>query len=106
MASDDESAPGVLLEATNPFGNLVAVVEDDGETTYLYLHHAERREWGMRALWIANHVAAGPLERGRAPRMPSEGTRGIVPHFSASNLELVWTVEGDGVLLLARGVLM
>ncbi len=108
-----EAARGLLLETTNPYGNLVAVVEDDGETTYLYLHHAERREWGMRALWVANHTPSSDSPEnatalGKPPQMATMSTRspGGTSHFDAGDLEAVWTVEGDGVLLLNRGELL
>jgi hypothetical protein len=119
IANDDDDnlaprAASALAEATNPFGNLVSVVEYDGRTTYLYLHHAERREWGMRALWVANHVAApdtpddATQSPGKSPRMPRSGTHHPEGHarFQGDELELLWSIEGDGVFLFNRGELL
>lgn len=98
----------ILLEEESPFGSLVAVVEDDGRSVYLYLHHAEDRSWGLRALWLANRVAAPaeapPEVAGAAPVLPKAHVRdgGAHPGFAPGALSLVWLEAGDGVVVLER----
>jgi hypothetical protein len=110
----------VLLESTNPYGNIVCVVEDDGETIYLYLHHVEDRRFGLRPLWLANRIEApqgGDIaaRRGRAPLLESahlDETKGDAlgasdpSAWDASGLEVVWLPEGDGVALVRAGALV
>lgn len=97
-----------LLERTNPFGNLVATVDDDGRCVYLYVHHAQFRGWGFRPLWLANRPYAGPAVQGQAPRLDADRTDHPEGHpgFSAESFEVVWTPSGDGVFLLHEGVLL
>ncbi len=97
-----------ILERTNPFGNLVATVDDDGRCVYLYVHHAQFRGWGFRPLWLANRAFDGPNRDGQAPRLEAERTDHPTGHpgFAADDLEVVWTPSGDGVYLLHAGELL
>jgi hypothetical protein len=101
-----------ILERTNPFGNLVATVDDDGRCVYLYVHHAQYRGWGFRPLWLANRpsagAGAGANAQGQAPRLDADRTDHPEGHpgFAPDDLEIVWTPSGDGVFLLHRGELL
>jgi len=97
-----------LLERTNPFGNLVATVDDDGRCVYLYVHHAQFRGWGFRPLWLANRPYEGPSVQGQAPRLDADRTDHPAGHpgFAAEDLEVVWTPSGDGVFLVHAGELL
>ncbi len=97
-----------LLERTNPFGNLVATVDDDGRCVYLYVHHAQFRGWGFRPLWLANRAFSGPNVEGQAPRLDDDQTDHPAGHggFSENEFEVVWTPSGDGVFLLHAGELL
>ena len=100
----------ILLSGTNSYGYLQAIIEDDGRSVYLYLQHAENPDWGMRALWIANRVAApaeldvAGMQRGETPLMPRPGTRQPdgLPPFRPEDLSIVWFEEGDGLAVLWR----
>lgn len=98
----------VLIERTNPFGNLVATVEDDGRCVYLYVHHAQFRGWGFRPLWLANRPCEGADAPGQAPRLHAARTDHPDGRdaFGPDDLEVVWTPSGDGVFLLERGQLL
>ncbi len=97
-----------LLEQANPFGNLVATVDDDGGSVYLYVHHARYRAWGFRPLWLANRPHQGPPAKGEAPRLDPRRTDHPEGHpgFAAADLELVWTPAGDGLFLSHRSELL
>src|SRR5689334_20933837 len=104
MAEGDVDRAVTLAEATSPFGSLVAVLEDDGRTVYLYVHHAEQREWGMKALWVANRGPAPTVvdDEARAAKIAPRATRGATRHpdgfapLEEGAVELVWTDAGDG----------
>ena len=97
-----------IIEVTNPFGNLVASVDDDGNTLYLYVHHAQFREWGFRPLWLANKPVDAGVAPGQAPRLPVDCTDHPAGHegLHAKDLEVVWTPAGDGVFLFHQGQLL
>ncbi|MFO0679041.1 MAG: suppressor of fused domain protein [Polyangiaceae bacterium] len=71
---------GIVLEATNPYGNLAAVVEDDGRAVTLYVHPVDERSIPARSLKLVDRDPA---------TSPTPGS------FRA-----VWTPEGDGVVVL------
>jgi len=106
VTSNDE--PRVLIAEVNPYGNLEAMVEDDGRTVYLYLQHVTDDGWGLRPVWVANHLPApegrdmDAMEAGMAPLMPREGTHFPQggPALDEDRLSLVWFEEGDGAALL------
>jgi hypothetical protein len=103
----------LLLQEENPYGSRIAVVEDDGQTVYLYLMTGppDDPQRQLFPVWVANRGPApesedvAAMREGNAPRMPSRGTRSPdgLPPFHRENLELVWFEEGDGVALLERG---
>ncbi|MGV3719284.1 MAG: suppressor of fused domain protein [Actinomycetota bacterium] len=98
----------ILIEESNPYGSLEALVEDDGRTIYLYLRHLENEEWPLKPLWVLNRAPAPEAEdieamkAGQAPLMRRAGTRH--PEGAAaldpSRLRLLWLPSGDGVALL------
>ena len=98
----------LVIERSNPFGNLVATVDDDGRCVYLYVHHAQNRGWGFRPLWLANRPSEGAAVQGQAPRLEAERTDHPSGHpgFAPDDLEIVWTPSGDGVFLYERGELL
>lgn len=107
--------PESLLECTNPHGTLLAEVESDGETVYLYLHdlrdldelRAKEQEssFGTRYVWVRNLVEApvaidgDRIKAGLAPLNPHEYCRSGAkqPLPAPSDLRLVWLPEGNGV---------
>jgi len=100
--------PVILLEETNPYGSLEAIVEDDGRTVYLYLRHLESDEFPLKPLWILNRAPAPEtddvegMKAGKAPLMRRAGTvrpEGA-PALNPTRLRLLWLPEGDGVALL------
>src|SRR5512146_1952166 len=68
--------PITLLREPSPAADVLATVETDGMTVYLYVQGPADSEFGMRALWVANTAPApdGPdverMKRGEAPRLP------------------------------------
>lgn len=98
----------ILLEETNPYGSLEAIVEDDGRTIYLYLRHLTNEEWPLKPLWVLNRASApesedvDAMKAGQAPLMRRAGTRHPegAPALDPTRLRLLWSPEGDGVALL------
>ncbi len=100
--------PQTLLVQQSPYGNLDAVVEQDGRTVYFYLQGPGLPQ--TRACWVAN-LQTGPLEfntvdmqAGRAPLLPRlhcvDPAPGGVP--AAEDLQVVWFEEGNGAALFER----
>lgn len=108
----DESRE-VLIEQTNSYGSMHAVLEDDGRTVYLYLFPVQNPS-DMVALWVANRLPApdapdrDAMMRGEPPLMPCEYCKhpeGSSP-FESEWLSLVWFEEGDGLALFYRDSLL
>lgn len=96
-----------LFEEVNPFGNIQAVVETDGEVCYFYLFSAPETNLGMKSVWVCNHGAAPDafdVERMRAGSPPRNvkahcrHPRGL-PTPNPDNLRVVWLPEGNGAAL-------
>ncbi len=104
---------GALIEKVNPDANLVAVVEDDGRTIYLYVRGVGI-DVGLRSTWVRNRVAAPAgidrdgMEQGFAPRMPARHCRHPAGEgeLEVDSLRLVWLPEGDGVALFEGAALL
>ena len=100
------NSPCVVLEGTNPYNTMQAVVEDDGRALYLYVVPIKNPN-GMLAVWVANRATApvGPdvkaMQMGNAPMMEAKNCRGgsAPPSIDTKGLSLVWFEEGDGVAL-------
>lgn len=92
-----------LTSSLNPYGNVQAVVESDGDTVFFYLFGAQESGFGMRSLWVRNIVDATVdfdrerMQRGRAPINPSRFCRvGSGPKPNPAALRIVWLAEGNG----------
>ncbi|MEL7498499.1 MAG: hypothetical protein AAFN77_12880 [Planctomycetota bacterium] len=104
--------PEVLLFQSSPFGNLDAIVQQNGETVYFFLNERVAKgrspKFGMRACWVRNLVQ-GPLvfnvaalESGTPPVFPRThvaNREGLTAPDSES-LRIVWFEEGNGAALL------
>ena len=101
--------PEVIIFERSPFGNLDAIVQQDGRTLYFYLAGGEG--YPPKACWLGNLVK-GPLEininemeQGIPPLLPRihcdhpEGR----PLPQEDDLEIVWFEEGNGVAVLESG---
>src|SRR5262245_61248096 len=106
-----------LLEETSPFGNIVAVVEDDDRVVYLYLHFpgvAEDESDRMKVCWVRNRLPAPKqldetaMERGEAPLMPAANCTNPGPGnpLDPNSLRIVWFEECDACALLERNKLL
>ena len=103
-------ADEVLLEDTNPFGNIQALVEVASGACHFYLVAHPSTEIGTKSVWVRNLVPAPngldvvAMREGRAPLNPREHTReprgGRAPR--ASDLRVVWLPEGNGAALFER----
>ncbi len=102
-----------LIEQSSPFGNIVAVAEDDGRVVYFYLHYVERSdddESGppMKACWVRNRLPAPAevdreaMEQDRAPLLPASycKSRSAGPPLDREALSVVWFEEADAAALL------
>jgi hypothetical protein len=106
--------PMILLEEVSPAAAVMATVESDGQSIYLYLYGAKDSGFGTRALWVANlgpapeTIDLDRMKLGEPPSMPASGTR----HPSGLSLgaleplRLVWFPEGTGVALFGRDELL
>lgn len=107
----DELVP--IIERSNPYGSMMAGVQDDGRVTYLYLVKPGADD-ATHAVWVANHVEAPEefdvdgMRSGIAPLMPREGCRHPrgLPGLERKRITLEWFQEGDGVALFYDGHLM
>ena len=108
------SEPESLLFESSPYGSLDALVQQDSQAAYLYLHSPQNSEFGTRAVWVRN-LKRGPLvvsqsdmQSGIAPLLPRTHCHHPdgKPPLDARNLELVWFEEGNGVALYEQGELL
>ena len=98
----------VIFEEIGPNGNIQAVVESDDEVTYFYLFGAPEIDFGMRSVWVRNHIDApaklnvAAMKEGCPPANPAsfccyaEGR----PPLDEENLRVIWLPEGNGAALL------
>lgn len=100
---------GTLLHVGSPYGNLDAIVEQDGRTVYFYLQGSPA--FGTRACWVAN-LQSGPLEfsladlqHGQPPLLPRVHCIDPrpTPLPDTESLQVVWFEAGDGAALLQNG---
>ena len=102
-----------LIEQESPFGNIVAVAEDDGRAVYFYLHYPEREEDDpagppMKVCWVRNRLPSPAarddesLEQGLPPLMPAAFCKSPAagPPLENDNLSVVWFEEADAAALL------
>lgn len=96
-----------LILDPSPDGTAEAIVEDDGTTVYLYLRSLEDEDAPLKAVWVANRIAAPAsadprrMRDGEAPAMPRDHCRHPDGHraFEPARLAMVWLPEGGGVAL-------
>jgi hypothetical protein len=101
-----------LIEYASPFGNIVAVAEDDGRVVYFYLHYTERSDDdeagpAMKACWVRNRLPAPAdidreaMEQGGAPLLPAAycKSRSAGPPLNQEALSVVWFEECDAAAL-------
>ena len=101
----------VLMEMENPYGTLIATLEQDERTTYLYLLPQRDGAYKPKAVWIRNHGEApaetdrDAMSQGLPPMLRKDACRHPqgLPHFKMEDLDLVWFQEGDGVALYHKG---
>lgn len=102
--------PKVLLEAESPLCPLMAIVEQDNHTAYLYLTGGENSPFGMRSCWIRNLQPAPDqpdsklMKKGFPPMMPKKNCafpEGQAP-LVTEDLSFVWFEEGDAVALFEK----
>lgn len=104
--------PEVLFFQTSPFGNLDAIVQQNGQTVYFYLNERvgenQRPFFGTRACWVRNLVE-GPMvfnmpeiDSGIPPVFPRTQTkhREGQPLPKPESLHVVWFEEGNGAALI------
>ncbi len=102
---------GILLEEPSPFGNIVAVVEDDDRVIYFYLHFPNTPEddpQQMKVCWVRNRLPAprkldkATMERGQPPLMPAAHC--VDPNagqpLDPDSLRIIWFEECDGAALM------
>ncbi len=98
--------PEIILEQPNNRGTLVAVVEQDERTAYLYIYPAEQfsERYNMRACWLRNLQPAPDtrdypaMEKGIAPMLEvpyCNHPLGLEP-LKTENLSIMWSEEDDG----------
>ncbi|MBT9559019.1 MAG: suppressor of fused domain protein [Myxococcales bacterium] len=106
-ASSDGPNANVIFEEVSPYGNRMAIVEDDGRAVYLHLVGPEGSEVETVSLWLRNR---GPAPMGlpedwehgdQGPALPFEACGHPVglPPFDAESLNAIWFPEGDAVAL-------
>lgn len=96
------------MEAESPLCPISAIVEQDENVAYIYLVGGEKTDFGVKACWIRNLKVAPAtfddalLKEGEPPMLERKHCRHPEgqPPLRESNLDLVWTEEGDGVALL------
>jgi hypothetical protein len=100
----------IIYQETNPYSSFTAFLEEDERTTYLYLQCENNPEWGIKSLWIRNHIPAPKVRdeddfrRGLAPILLQEEvfqSEGL-PSLAGEDIHFIWTEEGDGVFLFVN----
>ena len=102
-----------LVEDVSPFGNIMAVVEDDERVVYFYLHYTEREDDddsgpAMKACWVRNRLPApakldlAAMKEGCPPLMPAAHCRSpaACPPLKGDALRVIWFEEADSAALL------
>ncbi len=106
--------PITLLQSASPAAPVLATVETEGTTVYLYLNGAAASGFESRTLWVAN-LAPAPQEldlermkRGEPPLMPAAFTRRPdgVRLADLEPFRLVWFPEGTGAALYGKDGLL
>lgn len=103
--------PECLFEDTSPNGNVFAVVEQNADACYFYLHGDKTTNFGLKSCWVRN-VRPAPeslevkaMRAGVPPMLPRNFCRhpsGAAP-LKSSGLSLVWAEEGDAAALRENG---
>ena len=99
-----------ILEEVSPLGNVQAVVECDKRTCYFYLIGADDTDFGTRAVWVRNLIAApnefevAAMRRGDPPLNPRQHCRNSAGMKAPreEDLRIVWLPEGNGAAVLER----
>ena len=103
----------VLVFENSPYGNLDAIVQQDGRAVYLYLSRQSTgsdQDFVTRACWVRN-LQQGPyvlnedeMRQGIAPMLPRTHCKSVQPGRlpQPDDLKIVWFEEGNGVALLER----
>lgn len=100
-----------FLGEMSPNGNLQVIVQDDGRTVYMYLAGPEESEFGVRAVWVRNRVAApaewSPVE-GEPPMLPAHMVKHPAgqPEIDREKAGFIWLPEGSGVALVENGEIL
>lgn len=102
------SEPNIVLEQISPNGNVQVVVEQDDDVAYIYLFAAPELEIPMRACWLRN-LKLAPTDltvkqmraQGKPPMLPNGfcAHPGGAPPLNADALRVLWTPDGDEVIL-------
>lgn len=99
-----------IYQETNPYGSLVAHLEDDSRTVYLYLQSEQNPEWKIRALWVKNRIPAPAarneedFQNGMAPLLCAHEITADADtdEIKASDVYFIWTEEGDGLAVFVK----
>lgn len=101
----------IVIESVNPHGTLIASLENDGRTLYLYLNPVRNHNFQSKAVWVRNLIKAPDTDDVESAR------QGVAPMLKASicrhpngaevidgkDTELVWFEDGVGVALFVKG---
>jgi hypothetical protein len=100
-----------LLEEFSPNGNIYAVVEQDENTCYFYLHGGKSGNFGLKSCWVRNLGPAprtldtSAMRKGIPPMLPRafcKHSRGGA-RLDPATLSVVWAEEGDAAALFESG---
>ncbi len=103
--------PEVLFQSTSPNGNIYAVVEQDSDTCYFYLHGDKDTEFELKSCWVRNlrpapeDLDARTMRDGNPPMLPRAFCRQPLgaPPLRPDRLSVIWAEEGDAAALREDG---
>lgn len=108
------SGPRIIFQTKSPSCNIHAIVEENDECVYFELIGQDQSGPFMKSCWVRNYKKA---PREMQPRIKENGESSMLagmycvepegsPKIYPSNLEVVWTEEGDGAALLYNGEIL
>lgn len=110
------TGPYQIAEASNQQQTLIARVEQDERTAYLYIWPAEafRTQFAVRGCWLRNllpapvHEDVVAVQQGVAPLLSAEYCRTLLaePPLDPAGLQIIWSPSDDGAALWYQGQLL
>lgn len=96
-----------ILEEVCPNGNIMAIVEETADTSYFYLHGSPESGFGVRSVWLRNHVSAPStldveaMKDGSPPVNPAAYCidTDAQPSLETDDLSVIWLPEGNAAAL-------